>query len=55
MRPGRAWVRLGSGKRLDLISPRPGQWDDMDVGRTAAMARMSSVSLTSLRATTQLA
>ena len=31
MTPDRAWVRLGSGKRLDLISPQPHQWEDRDL------------------------
>ena len=31
MRPDRAWVRLGSGKRLDLLCPQPDQWDDRDL------------------------
>ena len=31
MRPDRAWVRLGSGKRLNLLCPQPGQWDDRDL------------------------
>ena len=31
MNPDRAWVRLGSGKRLDLICPQPDQWDDRDL------------------------
>ena len=31
MKPDRAWVRLGSGKRLDLLCPQPGQWDDRDL------------------------
>jgi hypothetical protein len=26
MKPDRAWVRLGSGQRLDLINPQPGDW-----------------------------
>ena len=31
MNPDRAWVRLGSGKRLDLICPQPDQWEDRDL------------------------
>ena len=31
MRPDRAWVRLGSGRRLDLLDPRPDQWTDRDL------------------------
>jgi hypothetical protein len=31
MKPDRAWVRLGSGRRLDLINPRPGDWTDLDL------------------------
>ena len=31
MRPDRAWVRLGSGRRLDLLDPQPGQWTDCDL------------------------
>ena len=31
MKPDRAWVRLGSGQRLDLINPRPGDWTDLDL------------------------
>ena len=31
MNPDRAWVRLGSGKRLDLIAPQPDQWEDLDL------------------------
>ena len=31
MRPERAWVRLSSGRQLDLIGPQPDQWDDMDL------------------------
>jgi len=31
MKPDRAWVRLGSGRRLDLLNPRPDQWDDRDI------------------------
>ena len=27
----RAWVRLPSGKRLDLLDPRPGDWEDEDL------------------------
>jgi hypothetical protein len=29
--PGRAWVRLPSGRRLDLISPTPFDWTDEDL------------------------
>lgn len=28
---GRAWVRLPSGKRLDLLNPTPFDWDDADL------------------------
>jgi len=31
MKPDRAWVRLGSGRRLDLLSPQPDQWTDQDL------------------------
>ena len=31
MKPERAWIRLGSGKRLDLICPQPDQWEDRDL------------------------
>ena len=31
MTTDRAWVRLGSGKRLDLLDPQPGQWTDRDL------------------------
>ena len=31
MKPDRAWVRLGSGKRLDLFDPQPDQWEDLDL------------------------
>ena len=31
MRPDRAWVRLGSGRRLDLLDPQPDQWTDRDL------------------------
>ncbi len=31
MKPDRAWVRLGSGRRLDLLDPRPNQWTDQDL------------------------
>ena len=27
----RAWVRMPSGKRLDLLDPRPGDWEDEDL------------------------
>ena len=30
-REGRAWVRLPSGRRLDLISPTPFDWTDADL------------------------
>lgn len=29
--PARAWVRLYSGKRLDLLNPTPFDWDDRDL------------------------
>lgn len=29
--PARAWVRLPSGKRLDLLNPTPFDWDDHDL------------------------
>ena len=29
--PTRAWVRLYSGKRLDLLNPTPFDWDDSDL------------------------
>ena len=29
--PTRAWVRLLSGKRLDLLNPTPFDWDDSDL------------------------
>ena len=29
--PGRAWVRLPSGRRLDLLSPTPFDWTDGDL------------------------
>jgi hypothetical protein len=28
---GRAWVRMPSGKRLDLLNPTPFDWDDADL------------------------
>ena len=31
MRPDRAWVLLGSGRRLDLVDPQPDDWQDMDL------------------------
>ena len=31
MRPDRAWVRLQSGKRLDLLDPKPDSWNDADL------------------------
>ena len=31
MTPARAWVRLGSGRRLDLLDPQPCQWEDRDL------------------------
>ena len=31
MKPDRAWVRLGSGRRLDLLNPQPSQWTDCDL------------------------
>jgi len=31
MRPDRAWVLLGSGRRLNLVDPQPGDWQDMDL------------------------
>jgi hypothetical protein len=31
MRPDRAWVRLSSGRRLNLIDPRPDDWTDVDL------------------------
>lgn len=29
--PARAWVRLPSGRRLDLLNPTPFDWDDTDI------------------------
>lgn len=29
--PGRAWVLLGSGKRLNLLDPQSGDWTDQDL------------------------
>jgi hypothetical protein len=29
--PERAWVRLPSGRRLDLLSPTPFDWTDADL------------------------
>ncbi len=31
MKPDRAWVRLGSGRRLDLVSPQAASWHDSDL------------------------
>jgi len=31
MKPDRAWVRLGSGRRLDLLDPQPDQLEDRDI------------------------
>jgi len=31
MKPDRAWVWLGSGRRLDLLNPLPDQWTDEDL------------------------
>ena len=31
MRPDRAWVRLKSGKRLNLLDPTPDSWEDSDL------------------------
>ena len=31
MRPDRAWVRLQSGRRLNLLEPTPDSWDDVDL------------------------
>jgi hypothetical protein len=31
MRPNRAWVRLSSGRRLDLIDPQSNAWTDVDL------------------------
>ena len=31
MKPERAWVRLQSGKRLDLLNPQPDSWADRDL------------------------
>jgi len=31
MRPDRAWVRLDSGRRLDLLDPQPQAWNDRDL------------------------
>ena len=31
MTPARAWVRLGSGRPLDLIDPQPHDWQDRDL------------------------
>ncbi len=31
MKPDRAWMRLGSGRRLDLLDPQPDQLEDRDI------------------------
>ena len=31
MKPDRAWVRLSSGRRLDLINTQPSDWTDLDL------------------------
>ena len=31
MKPDRAWVRLSSGRRLNLINPQPDDWTDLDL------------------------
>ena len=31
MRPDRAFILLGSGRKLDLLDPRPGAWTDADL------------------------
>jgi len=31
MTPDRAWVLLGSGRRLNLVDPQPGDWTDLDL------------------------
>lgn len=31
MKPDRAWVLLGSGKRLNLVDPQPDSWSDRDL------------------------
>jgi len=31
MRPDRAWVLLGSGRRLNLVDPQPDDWQDTDL------------------------
>ncbi len=31
MKPDRAWVRLGSGRRLDLLDPQPDQLEDRNI------------------------
>jgi uncharacterized protein len=31
MKSDRAWVRLSSGRRLDLIDPKPADWKDLDL------------------------
>jgi hypothetical protein len=31
MKPDRAWVRLGSGRRLDLVNPQADSWTDSDL------------------------
>jgi len=36
----RAWVRLPSGRRLDLINPDPGAWLDSDLSFRAVSSRL---------------
>jgi hypothetical protein len=31
MKPDRAWVLLGSGRRLNLVNPHPDDWTDLDL------------------------
>ena len=31
MKPARAWVRLQSGRRLNLLAPDPVSWTDSDL------------------------
>ena len=31
MKPARAWVRLESGRRLNLLEPDPNSWTDSDL------------------------
>ena len=31
MKPARAWVRLHSGRRLNLLDPDPASWADSDL------------------------